>query len=43
MSRERMYADSSSAQRGLDYRPTPVRDALARAVTWFRENGYVPQ
>ncbi|HEX3370489.1 MAG TPA: NAD-dependent epimerase/dehydratase family protein [Candidatus Cybelea sp.] len=43
MSRERVYADSSSAQRGLDYRPTPVRDALARAVTWFRENGYVPQ
>jgi dihydroflavonol-4-reductase len=43
MSRERMYADSSSAQRDLDYRPTPVRDALARAVTWFRENGYVPQ
>jgi dihydroflavonol-4-reductase len=38
MSRERMYADSSSAQRDLDYHPTPVRDALVRAVAWFREH-----
>lgn len=41
MSRERMYADSSNAQRDLEYRPTPVRDALERAVAWFRDKGYV--
>jgi dihydroflavonol-4-reductase len=41
LSRERMYADSSEAERDLDYRPTPVRDALERAVTWYRENSYV--
>ncbi|HEY2476726.1 MAG TPA: NAD-dependent epimerase/dehydratase family protein [Candidatus Cybelea sp.] len=41
MSRERMYADSSNAQRDLEYRPSPVRHALERAVAWFRDNGYV--
>lgn len=35
MARERMYADSSRAQRDLDYAPTPVRAALERAVAWF--------
>jgi dihydroflavonol-4-reductase len=38
LSRERMYADSSSAQRDLDYHPTPVREALARAIAWFCEH-----
>jgi dihydroflavonol-4-reductase len=37
MSRERMYADSSKAERDLGYAPTPVRAALERAVAWFRE------
>jgi dihydroflavonol-4-reductase len=37
MSRERMYADSSKAMRELDYRPTPVRAALERAVAWYRD------
>lgn len=36
LSRERMYADSSSAQRDLGYAPTSVRAALERAVAWFR-------
>lgn len=36
LSRERMYADSSRAQRDLDYAPTSVRAALERAVEWFR-------
>jgi dihydroflavonol-4-reductase len=35
LSRERMFADSSSAQRDLDYQATPVRAALERAVAWF--------
>lgn len=41
LSRERMYADSSKAQRDFDYHPTSVRDAIARAVAWYDENGYI--
>ncbi len=40
MSQERMYADSSAAERDLGHDATPVRDALERAVAWYRENGY---
>lgn len=39
LSRERMYADSSKAQRDLNYDATPVRAALERAVQWYRETG----
>jgi dihydroflavonol-4-reductase len=41
LAREPMYADSSKAQRDLDYSTTPVRAALERAVGWYRSNGYV--
>jgi dihydroflavonol-4-reductase len=41
MSRERMFADSSKAAKELDFRPGPVRDALQRAVRWYRDNGYL--
>jgi dihydroflavonol-4-reductase len=40
MSRERMFVDSSKAQRELGITPRPVRDALARSVAWYREHGY---
>lgn len=40
MSREAMYADSEPARRDLRYVATPVRDAIARAVAWYRDNGY---
>lgn len=40
LSRERMFADSSKAQRDLGYQPSPVRAALERAVAWYRENGF---
>jgi dihydroflavonol-4-reductase len=40
MSRDRMFADSSKAARQLDFKPGPVRDALERAVEWYRANGY---
>ena len=40
MSRERMFADSSKAQRELDFRPGPVHQALQRAVGWYREHNY---
>lgn len=36
LSRERMYADSSKAREDLGYVATPVRDALVRAVEWFK-------
>jgi dihydroflavonol-4-reductase len=40
MSRERMFADSAKAQRELDFRAGSVRDALERAVRWYRAHGY---
>jgi dihydroflavonol-4-reductase len=39
MSSERMYVDCSKAEAQLRYRPRPVRDALERAVAWYRDNG----
>jgi dihydroflavonol-4-reductase len=41
MSRTRMFADSSKAERELGWRAGDVRHALQRAVAWYRENGYV--
>jgi dihydroflavonol-4-reductase len=41
MSRERMFADSSKAARELEFHPGPVRDALQRALQWYRENRYL--
>ncbi len=41
MSRHRMFFDSGKAVRELDLPQTPVEQALARAVAWFREKGYV--
>jgi dihydroflavonol-4-reductase len=41
MARERMFADSSKARRELDFHPGAVRDALTRAVEWYREHEYV--
>jgi dihydroflavonol-4-reductase len=40
MSRHKMFFDSGKAVRELDFPQTPVEDALARAVAWFREKGY---
>jgi len=39
MSRERMFADVP-AERSLGVPVRPVRDALSRAVAWYRECGY---
>lgn len=41
MARERMHVDCTKAMRELGHRPSDVRDALARAVTWYRNNGYL--
>ena len=37
LSRERMYADSAPARLDLAYEPSPVREALERAVAWYRD------
>jgi len=41
MSIQRMYVDDARARAELGHRPGPVRDALARAVAWYREHGYL--
>lgn len=41
MARERMFADSSKARHDLQFQPGSVRDALSRAVEWYRTNRYV--
>lgn len=41
MAREHMYVDWSKAKRDLAYCAGPVRDALVRAVAWYRANGYI--
>jgi dihydroflavonol-4-reductase len=41
MARHKMFFDPSKAVRELGLPQSPVREALARAVTWFREKGYV--
>ncbi len=41
MSTHRMFFDASKAVRELGLPQTPVEEALGRAVSWFRESGYV--
>ncbi|HSP68161.1 MAG TPA: hopanoid-associated sugar epimerase [Bryobacteraceae bacterium] len=40
MSRKKMWVRHDKAARELGYSPGPAADALARAVAWFRDNGY---
>jgi dihydroflavonol-4-reductase len=41
MSRYKMFVDCGKAIRELGYEPRPVEGALARAVEWFRDAGYI--
>jgi len=41
MSRHRMFVASDKAERELGYRPGAVESALASAVRWYVEHGYV--
>ncbi len=41
LARHKMFFDSGKAVAELGFTQTPVREALARAVGWFRERGYV--
>ena len=41
MAKKKMWVSIDKAKRELGYAPGPVDAALARAVEWFQENGYV--
>jgi len=41
MSRHRMFVASDKAERELSYKPGAVEPALAAAVGWYEEHGYV--
>ena len=41
MARKRMFFTSTRAERELGYRFRPAEEALAEAIAWFRENGYL--
>ena len=43
MARHKMFFDASKAVNALGLPQSPVQDALARAVEWFRANNYVKQ
>jgi dihydroflavonol-4-reductase len=40
MARKKMFVSHAKAARDLGYDPGPPQQALARAVEWFRANGY---
>ncbi len=41
LAKHRMYFSSSRAEAELGYRARPAREALADAIQWFRDNGYL--
>ena len=41
MSKKRMFFTSAKAETALGYRARPAEAALADAVAWFREAGYL--
>lgn len=41
MAKKKMFVSHEKARRELGFQPAPVDGALARAVEWFRGNGYV--
>ncbi|HEY1982592.1 MAG TPA: hopanoid-associated sugar epimerase [Xanthobacteraceae bacterium] len=41
LAKDRMFFSSAKAERELDYRPRPYDEAVAEAIAWFRQNGYL--
>jgi len=41
LARKIMFFTSERATQELGYRPRPAREAIADAIAWFREHGYV--
>jgi dihydroflavonol-4-reductase len=42
MAKYRMFYSSAKAERELGYRARPYGEALAEAVSWFRQTGRLP-
>ena len=41
MAMKKMFFSCDKARRELGYAPRPAEQALADAVAWFRDNGYL--
>jgi dihydroflavonol-4-reductase len=41
LAKDRMFFSSAKAERALGYRARPYGEAIADAITWFRQNGYL--
>ena len=41
MAKKKMFFSSAKARSALGYEPRPAVEALADAVAWFRNNGYL--
>ena len=41
LAKDRMFFSSAKAERDLGYRARPYQEAVAEAIAWFRENGYL--
>ena len=41
LSKKKMFFDASKAVQQLDFPQTPTREALRKAVSWFRQFGYI--
>jgi dihydroflavonol-4-reductase len=41
LAKDRMFFSSAKAERELDYHPRPYGEAVAEAIAWFRQNGYL--
>jgi dihydroflavonol-4-reductase len=41
LAKDRMYFSSAKAERELGYSARPYREAIADAIDWFRQNGYL--
>jgi dihydroflavonol-4-reductase len=41
LAKDRMFFSSAKAEGELDYRARPYGEAIAHAIAWFRQNGYL--
>ncbi|MDD3182830.1 MAG: NAD-dependent epimerase/dehydratase family protein [Alphaproteobacteria bacterium] len=41
MAKKKMFFSSDKAKTKLNYAPRPAREAIADAIIWFKENGYL--
>jgi dihydroflavonol-4-reductase len=41
LAKDRMFFTSAKAERELNYRARPFGEAIAEAIAWFRQHGYL--